>query len=268
MMDIHQTIRASLTSGRLGDALAQAGTLVKAEPTNLDARTLLADLLSIAGDNDRTELQLVALEKLSPTASLGCALHRQLLRASAWRQDCFTQGRVPAFLDPLEPSLMLHLRAITELRAGDEQAAQSTLAEAENAREAIPMCVDGVLVDDFRDADDLTSSFWEVLTSNGKYYWIPMSRVRHLELRPPKRPRDLIWRQATMTVHEGPEGEVFLPTIYAPVPDSESARLGLSTDWFGSGVVRGVGQRLFLVGDEGRPMSSIATLEPRGRSAE
>ena len=69
--------------------------------------------------------------------------------------------------------------------------------------------------EDFRDIDDLTASFFEVLTSTGKYYWIPMERVEMIEFHAPERPRDLLWRRAHMVVRGGPDGEVFLPALYA-----------------------------------------------------
>ena len=50
-----------------------------------------------------------------------------------------------------------------------------------------------------------------MLTSTGKYYWIPMERVEMIEFHDPARPRDLLWRRAHMVVRGGPDGEVFLP---------------------------------------------------------
>ena len=46
----------------------------------------------------------------------------------------------------------------------------------------------------------LTAGSFEVLTTTGKYYWIPTERVATVEFHPPKRPRDLLWRRATMSV--------------------------------------------------------------------
>ena len=51
-----------------------------------------------------------------------------------------------------------------------------------------------------RDADDLLASCFEVITTTGKYFWIPPERVLLMEFHPAKRPRDLFWRRATMMV--------------------------------------------------------------------
>jgi type VI secretion system protein ImpE len=79
---------------------------------------------------------------------------------------------------------------------------------------------------------------------------------------PPRRPRDLYLRRATMDVTGGPDGVVYLPALYAAEGTEISAqqRLGRATDWreVAPGLVRGVGQRIFLVGDE-----AVAAMELR-----
>jgi type VI secretion system protein ImpE len=117
---------------------------------------------------------------------------------------------------------------------------------------------------DFRDADDLCSGFFEVLTTTGKCFWVPTERVALVEFHAPERPRDLFWRRASMSVRDGPDGDVYIPTIYvgdqAEQPDP--IRLGRATDWVGGegAPMRGLGQRVFLVGDEGRGVMELTTL--------
>ncbi|MGH3185332.1 MAG: type VI secretion system accessory protein TagJ [Streptosporangiaceae bacterium] len=107
--------------------------------------------------------------------------------------------------------------------------------------------------DDLRDVDDMLAGSFEVLTTTGKYYWIPTERVASMEFHPPKRPRDLLWRRASVSVNEGPDGEVYIPAIYAGDDTmTEPQRLGRETDWRQEpgGPVRGVGQRVFLCGED------------------
>jgi type VI secretion system protein ImpE len=110
----------------------------------------------------------------------------------------------------------------------------------------------------------LTSSFFEVLTSTGKYYWIPLERVESVEFRAPARPRDLLWRSAHMTVRGGPEGEVYLPALYggSATDPNNAIRLGRETEWRGNagGPVRGFGQRVLLVGNDDRPILELESL--------
>jgi type VI secretion system protein ImpE len=64
-----------------------------------------------------------------------------------------------------------------------------------------------------------------------------------------------------MAVRGGPDGEVFLPALYAGshLEPDDRVRLGRMTDWRGGDgtPVRGVGQRIFLVGGEGCPILEL-----------
>jgi type VI secretion system protein ImpE len=64
-----------------------------------------------------------------------------------------------------------------------------------------------------------------------------------------------------MVVRGGPDGEVFLPALYAGShkEGDDRVRLGRATDWSGGdgAPVRGKGQRTFLVGDESIPIMDL-----------
>ncbi len=101
-----------------------------------------------------------------------------------------------------------------------------------------------------------------MLTTTGKYFWIPTERVEHVAFHKPQRPRDLYWRRVSMSVRDGPDGEVFLPVLYDSDEAEPRYRLGRATDWRQEegGPVRGVGQRAFLVGEELRPILELGEL--------
>jgi type VI secretion system protein ImpE len=259
-----QRARGLYASGQLRAAIETLNAEVRARPSDGDCRGFLVELLCLDGNLDRADQQLEALSTQDPGASVGVALWRQLIRAERWRQQFFLEGRVPELLAAPEARLQLHLRASVHARAGELTQAAECLAEAENARPHLHGTSGDVRFDDFRDLDDLVSCVLEILTSNGKYYWVPLERVCGLELHKPARPRDLLWRRATIEVEEGPEGEVYLPTIYAPLPSDadERTKLGRATDWRGGdGIpVRGEGLRTFLVGDEARTVLELGAL--------
>ncbi|MBK9386850.1 MAG: tetratricopeptide repeat protein [Planctomycetes bacterium] len=256
MMNAQDLYRA----GKLDEAIEALNGDVRKNPSDADARAFLADLLCLVGNFERADVQLDALAKILPGAMAAVALVRQLVRAEQWRQQCFLEGRLPELLGVPDERTKLHLKALALLRSGDAPAAAADLAHAEELRGSLRGNGQPGAFEDFRDADDLTSSFFEVLTSTGKYYWIPMERVARLELRPLERPRDLLWRRAAMQVSEGPEGEVYLPAIYAPAPKETAARLGRTTEWTESAPVRGIGARCFLVGEELRTLHELGSL--------
>lgn len=248
-------------AGRLDEAIEAMNAEVRASPADPDRRSFLADLLCIAGNFERADVQLEAISKVLPGAMAAIALTRQLVRAEQWRQQCFVEGRVPEFLGPPDERLQLHLRALMLLREGDPQGAADLARQAEELRRPQRGTHAGQAFEEFRDCDDSCASFFEVLTSTGKYYWIPMERVTRVELRPIERARDLIWRRAGMQVLGGPDGEVFLPAIYAPLPAQAEARLGRVTEWSEVEPVRGTGLRTFLVGEEPLTMRELGELE-------
>jgi type VI secretion system protein ImpE len=256
-------------AGRLKEAIQAMTAEVKGHPTDANRRVFLAELLCFAGNLERADLQLDVLTEQDPKAAVGIALFRQLVRADLARRQFFTEGRMPELVGPVSPGLRLHLEASIRLRENDPAAAARLLAEAEEQRVPVSGTCDGQAFDDMRDLDDLTASFFEVLTSTGKYYWIPIDSVVSLEFRPPERARDLLWRRAHMVVADGPEGEVYLPAIYcagggaAEEELEDRARLGRVTEWTGGedAPVRGIGQRSFLVGDGSKAIMEISRIE-------
>lgn len=240
-------------SGRLTEAISAATDEVKRHPTESSKRGLLAELLCFAGQWERADLQLDAFGQQDPQAMMGISMFRQLIRAEQARQQFFAEGRLPEFLGKPSPWMQLHLEASIRVREGNQGEAVGLLEQAEALRPKPCGTWNGERFEDFRDLDDLVAPLFEVLTSNGKYYWIPIERVELIEFRAPVRPRDLLWRPVHMVVADGPDGEVFLPTLYAGshVEADEGFRLGRMTDWRGSegAPVRGVGQRTFLVGE-------------------
>lgn len=251
-------------AGRLDDAIQVMNQEVKANPRDVDRRGLLAEFLCLAGNLDRADMQLDAMAQQEPALTPGVSLFRQLIRGEQARRQFYAEGRVPELLGPPPDHLKMQLEASILLRQGNAEAANGLLQQAEEMRPHVAGTCDGRAFDDLRDLDDLTASAFEVITSTGKFYFIPMERVAFIEFRKPERPRDLLWRRAQMVVEDGPDGEVYLPAIYAgPEMQDARARLGRSTDWVGGDgrPMRGVGQRTFLVGEESLPIMQLGTLE-------
>ncbi|MEM9382113.1 MAG: type VI secretion system accessory protein TagJ [Planctomycetota bacterium] len=238
--------------GRLQDAIDQATADVKARPTDPDHRGLLADFLIFRGAHERADKHLEAVSTLSPGSVTFVALIRQLVRADEWRQQFHLEGRSPEFLDTPNERVQLQLRASIALREGDAAEAVELLARAEELRGEVACASEDGAFAELRDCDDLVAGVFEVFTSTGKYYWVPIEDVRSLEPRPIERPCDLLWRRFHMDVEGGPEGEVYMPSLYAPMPADapDGVRLGRVTEFTDAEPVRGVGRRLFLLGDD------------------
>ena len=84
--------------GKLDEAITAMNEEVRSKPADPDLRSFLADLLCIAGNFERADLQLDAITKVLPQSVPTISLTRQLVRAEQWRQQCFAEGRVPEFV--------------------------------------------------------------------------------------------------------------------------------------------------------------------------
>lgn len=250
-------------AGKLDESIAAAQAALRKAPTDLGARVLLAELLAFSGNLERADVILDAASTIDPSTSMVVAEFRQLIRADMARRQLYRDGRVPEFLTDPTDVQRLQLAALVALRAGDVAEAANQAAAAEAARPRTPGKHGQTAFDDFRDVDDLLAGSFEVLTTTGKYYWIPTERVISVEFHAPKRPRDLLWRRASMSVDQGPDGDVYVPAVYAPEdPMTDPLRLGRETDWrqSGDGPVRGVGQRVFLIGEEDVAIMDVTAL--------
>jgi type VI secretion system protein ImpE len=248
-----------LREGKLGPALAAATAELRKQPSNLGARILVAELLLISGNLERADVILDAAADIDPGSAVAVAAFRQLLRADMARRQLRRDGRVPEFLGEPTPACRTLLAGYVALRDGDMAGAASAAALAEATRPRVPGDADDEPFDDFRDGDDLSAGIFEVLTTTGKYFWIPTERVEAIELHPPARAQDLAWRRASMTVRDGPDGDVYLPVTYDWNNESQddALRLGRATDWRtllepssnAPGLMQGLGQRTFLAGE-------------------
>jgi type VI secretion system protein ImpE len=253
--------------GKLAEALTAANGGVRKAPTDIGARLLLAELLVFSGNLDRADVILDACGDLDPSVAVVVAEFRQLIRGETARRQVFGDGRVPEFLGEPTPAQRSVLAALVALRDGDAAEAGRLAAQAETDRVHPSGQTPAGAFDDLRDADDLLAPSFEVITTTGKYFWIPTERVMLLEFHPPKRPRDLYWRRATMQVANGPDGEVYLPTMYPALADApgltDALRLGRETDWqqaSGGAPTRGVGATTLLVGEEAATLLELTTL--------
>jgi len=262
-------LQTLLRSGKLDEAIEYLNGEVKRNPTAIDRRAQLAELLCVAGNLERADTVLNAITDIDPGAMVGVALFRQLVRAAQARLQFFSEGRLPEFVVKPDALIEIELRAAIALRERDMGGLASLIAQREEARTAVAGSADGEGFDDFRDLDDLAAAHIEVFTSTGKYFWIPVSAIESIELRKPESQRDLLWRRALLSVADGPDGEVFLPAIYPASQMSAAQRLGHVTDFESPAerVSLGKGLRTFLVGEGSKSIRELGPVAFTGHAA-
>ncbi|MGE0745676.1 MAG: type VI secretion system accessory protein TagJ [Rhodospirillales bacterium] len=253
-----------LQGGQLDQAIEALVAQVRGKPTDVKARVMLAELYCFRSDFERADRQLDVVTSQDPSITVGLGLFRQLIRGADLRRKIYAEGAAPKLVGPLPDHAALRLRALVELRGGGDAAA--LIAEAEQKRPAHRIAVNGGAADDFRDLDDILASVIELITAGGDCYWVPVEAVESIELHKPAMLREMLWRRASVVVKDGPNGDVYLPTVYPAYPDlpspSQEALLGRATDWIEHprGVVRGVGLKSFLAGDESLTLLELSAL--------
>ena len=256
------TAGEAFMAGDIEGAVAAATAAVKAQPREPGPRWLLAEMLLFAGEFERADRALDAVIEDNPSPTV--MEFRQLLRAEVVRHQVLKDGRVPKFQgeDPT-PAQKAAAQAVTLLRAGDHAGAAAAAAEAEGLRPRAPGKAGDAAFDDLRDADDIFAGMVEVHTAGGEYMWVPVERLRALSFDAPKRPRDLYWRRCTIEMKDGQEGVVYMPAIYPWTAKDmpNPLRLGRGTEWQDdAGLVRGLGMREFLVGEEARTLAELTDI--------
>jgi type VI secretion system protein ImpE len=100
---------------------------------------------------------------------------------------------------------------------------------------------------------------------NGRYYWVPMSRLSRVELTAPEDLRDCVWTPATLMFSNGGETVALVPTRYpgSEASDDGAICLARKTEWLAAGTDRwfGLGQRLFSSDSGEYPIMAVRTIE-------
>ena len=242
-----------LQTGDLEKALATLTEAIRSDPSKVELRIFLFQLLSVLGQWDRAITQLNVAADMDADALLMAQVYRPALNCEVLRAAVFQGKRTPLiFGEPLE--WMVWLTQVPGLiAAGNLKAAAELRDQAFESAPAISGTIDGQAFTWIADADTRLGPTLEAIV-NGKYYWIPFERIREIRIDKPVNLRDVIWATATFTWANQGQAVGLIPSRY---PGSEEAqdssfRMGRKTDWRDSGnnLVSGIGQRM-LATDQG-----------------
>jgi type VI secretion system protein ImpE len=220
--------------GRLNDAVDALNVELRSNPTDLQRRTFLFELLCFAGNYDRAAKQLDILSQSGKEAAMGTLLYQSALHAERTRQAMFAENRLPLATEP-----------------------------AAN----VAGTINGKPFTSITDGDPRVGPRLELFAA-GQYTLIPLAHIESVRMEPPKRLRDLLWAPAivrTAPSFKGVDlGEVLIP-IMAPgswQDEDDAIRLGRSTAWIAleDGSEAPIGQRVLRVDADEVPLLEIRDL--------
>ncbi|MDB4982869.1 MAG: impE family protein [Myxococcales bacterium] len=258
----------SVRAGRIDEALADLQTQVKKAPADPRLRVFLFQLLAVKGQWERAATQLEVAGELDAGTMEMVRAYRAVLPCERLRASIFAGEKTPlVFGEPAAwMALLVEAAQLTakgkflEAKALRDQAFEDAPAtsgsliarreggkgeggkgEDESAGEERPFSW-------IADADGRLGPMLEGII-NGRYYWIPFSRIRELTFEAPADLRDVAWTPALLTFANGGETVAFVPTRYpgsesSPDPTIVTAR---STTWDerAGDTFLGLGQRIF-----------------------
>lgn len=250
-----------IKTGRLNDALQAVQAEIRANGADAALRMSLVQLLCVMGNWERAHAQLEVLDSLGDEYKGWTRMVAQALLGERLRRDVFAGETTPLVLGEPQPWMAQLIQA---LKPGNPESQAALRHQAFDTAAAVPVRIEGRDWPWLADADSRLGPVLEGIME-GKYYWIPLERIRSLRIDPPTDLRHLVWSPAQVTWVTGGQSTLLIPTRY---PGSESVlddrvRLARLTTWedLGAGQFRGLGQRLFTAGEQDFPLLDVRTIE-------
>lgn len=259
----------SLRVGDLDQALAELQADVRRDPANSKHRIFLFQLYALLGQWDRANTQLGVIAEMDATALPMVQTYRETLRCEALRAKVFRGERSPLVFGKPEPWVALMLEAMKLSASGKIAESQDLRGKALEQAETTSGTIDGEAFDWIADADPRLGPMLEAIV-NGRYYWLPLRRLRALTIEKPADLRDLVWAPVQLELANGGNTVGFVPTRYVGSEGSADPeiRMARKTEWLdrGEDFFEGLGLRM-LATDRGEyPL--LATREIRLDSPE
>ena len=262
-MTLSEAAEQSLKSGDPAAALARLQEDVRARPSDAKLRVFLFQLLCVLGQWERALNQLKVASELDPLALPMAQMYGDAVRCEAIRTAVFEGSKSPMILGAPEQWLAFLIES--RLRTARDEAAQAEELRLRAFEEAPASSgdIDGRPFEWVADADSRLGPVLEAVI-NGRYYWVPFSRLTKLTMEAPEDLRDLVWMPAHLDFDNGGESLALLPTRY---PGSESSgdgaiALARQTSWesFAADAYRGLGQRILATDTGETPILEIRSI--------
>jgi type VI secretion system protein ImpE len=264
MSDPRTDAEAALRAGDPAAALKHLTSAVRAKPADPKLRVFMAQLLCVLGQWERahTQLNVVAdmdAETVAMRETVGHAIRCELMRARV-----FAGQRTPMVFGQPDEWLALLIESLLQSGRGEAAMASDLAARAFDAAPEVSGKVDGNAFTWIADADARLGPVLEACI-NGRYYWVPFSRLSSVVLDPPEDLRDCVWMPAQLMFANGGETVALLPTRYpgSEFSDDGSICLARKTVWKDVGNERwiGLGQRVLATDSAEHDLMSVRSIE-------
>lgn len=240
---------------------------IRARPADAKLRVFLFQLLCVQGDWQRALNQLAVAAELDASTLPMVQTYREAIHCESLREKVFRGQKAPLLFGEPETWTALLIEALLRDGRGEhadaarlrEQAfeqAPATPGRLQGSGEAQPFAW-------IADADMRIGPVLEAVV-NGRYYWVPFSRLTRVDLEAPADLRDRVWMPATLQFSNGGQVVAFLPTRYAGTPlDDALLALARKTEWSEPrpGLYVGSGQRMLTTDAGDMALMDLRSIE-------
>ena len=254
----------SLQDGDLQGALTLLQQQIRQNPADAKLRVFLFQLRAIMGQWERALNQLDVAGELDAGVLAMVQTYREALQCEVLRAEVFAGKRSAMIFGQPDGWLALLMEGQRLTAECAYEQAKTIFDQTLDAAPPISGQIDGVPFDWIMDGDTRLGPVLEAVV-NGRYYWIPLHRIRSIDIEKPEDLRDLVWMPAHFTWANGGEMVGLIPTRY---PGSESATdpllsLARKTEWLEPvpGLYLGQGQRMLLTEGGEFPLMDVRRIE-------
>lgn len=255
--------QALIQQGKLSEALAALQAQVRKDAANPKLRIFLFQLLCVLGQWPRALTQLHVVAELDPAAMPMVQTYREAIQCEGLRTDIFAGKRMPLIFGEPPPWIAQLLDAL-KFDGSDPERATTIRAAAMETAPASSGRIDDVAFSWITDADPRIGPVIEAIV-NGKYFWIPIYRIRKIEMDPPTDLRDAVWTAATFTWTNGATTVGLIPTRYVDTTagGDDAMMLARRTEWPEAGPFAGcgMGQRMLAIDSADYALLDIRVIE-------
>jgi type VI secretion system protein ImpE len=262
-MSLADVAEQSLRYGDPAAALAQLQEQVRARPSDPKLRIFLFQLLCVLGQWERALNQLKVASGLDASAIPMEQTYGEAVRCEAIRSEVFKGTKSPLIFGEPEQWLALLIESLLVDGRGAHDRSEELRAQAFEDAPASPGSINDRPFAWIADADSRLGPVLEAVI-NGRYYWVPFTRLSKIQIEPPEDLRDFVWMPAHLDFENGGEAVALIPTRY---PGSEQSSDGLivlarKTVWeeVGPNVHRGLGQRILTTDNDDVPLMEVRTI--------
>lgn len=223
--------------GKPQEALAALEQEVRSQPAESKHRLFLFQLLSILGDWDRAATQLQVAAELDASMLVLANVYRSAIRTELLREEVFAARRSPLILGEPGPWIGDLLESLRMLAEGEHNQA---LELRDRALENAPVVGGALTVGDadpvpfewLADCDSRLGPVAELILE-GRYYWVPLSRIATISFQAPTDLRDLVWLPCDVVWTNGGDASALMPARYPGADASSDPALLMSraTQW-------------------------------------